>query len=157
VGTRLAKLQAGEVDGTLLAMAGMARLGVDAERHPIDPADMLPAACQGAIGIETRQDDADTADICAAIDDEATAIAIKAERAFLATLDGSCRTPIAALATIVGSQVLLDGLVAHPDGSLVVRYAERAAIADAARLGAELGRRIKAEMPSGFFAAGPAA
>jgi hydroxymethylbilane synthase len=157
VGTRLAKLAAGEVDGTLLAMAGMARLGVEAERHPIDPRDMLPAACQGAIGLETREDDAATTDICAVIGDEATAIAIRAERAFLATLDGSCRTPIAALATLNGAEIVLDGLVAHPDGSVVVRYAERAGIADAARLGAELGGRIKAEMPPGFFTAGPSA
>ena len=157
VGTRLAKLEAGAVDGTLLAMAGMARLGIEAERHPIDPRDMLPAACQGAIGIEAREDDAETMAICAAIGDEPTAIAIRAERAFLATLDGSCRTPIAALAMLHGTEVVLDGLVAQPDGSVVVRHAERAPIADAARLGAELGSRIKAEMPPGFFAAGSAA
>jgi hydroxymethylbilane synthase len=153
VGTRLAKLAAGEVDGTMLAVAGMARLGVGAEHHPIDPAEMLPAACQGAIGLETRLNDDWARSLCDAISHSESAVAVTAERAFLAELDGSCRTPIAALATIAGGRVRLEGLVARPDGTAIVRIDERAPAADAAHLGAEAGRRIKADMPREFFIA----
>ena len=153
VGTRLAKLKAGEVDGTILAVAGMARLGVEAEHHPIDPTEMLPAACQGAIGLEVRLNDDWARSLCDAISHKESAIAVTAERAFLAELDGSCRTPIAALATIAGDLVRLEGLVARPDGTAIVRIEERAATGDAALLGAEAGRRIKADMPRDFFIA----
>jgi len=153
VGTRLAKLAAGEVDGTMLAVAGMARLGVEAMHYPIDPAEMLPAACQGAIGLEIRLNDDWARSLCDAINHPESAVAVAAERAFLAELDGSCRTPIAALATIAGEQVRLKGLVARPDGTAIVRIEEQAATGDAARLGAEAGRRIKADMPRDFFIA----
>ena len=153
VGTRLAKLAAGEVDGTMLAVAGMARLGVKAEYHPIDPAEMLPSACQGAIGLEIRLNDDWARSLCDAVDHWESAIAVAAERAFLAELDGSCRTPIAALATIAGDTVRLEGLVARPDGTAIVRIEEQATTADAARLGTEAGRRIKANMPRDFFIA----
>ena len=153
VGTRLAKLAAGEVDGTMLAVAGMARLGVDAAHHPVDPTEMLPAACQGAIGLEIRLNDDWARSLCDAISHQESAIAVAAERAFLAELDGSCRTPIAALATVADGSVRLQGLVARPDGTAIVRVEDRAAAADAARLGAEAGRRIKADMPEDFFAA----
>jgi len=153
VGTRLAKLAAGEVDGTMLAVAGMARLGVAVAHHPLEPAEMLPAACQGAIGLEIRRNDEWARSLCEAIGDQQSAIAIAAERAFLAALDGSCRTPIAALATVADGEVRLDGLVARPDGTAIVRIRERAVAADAAKLGDEAGRRIKADMPEDFFIA----
>jgi hydroxymethylbilane synthase len=153
VGTRLAKLAAGEVDGTMLAVAGIARLGVKAENHPIDPAEMLPAACQGAIGLEMRLSDDWARSLCDAISHRESAIAVTAERAFLAELDGSCRTPIAALATIKGDVVRLKGLVARPDGTAVIRVQDEAVAPDAARLGAEAGRKIKADMPDDFFIA----
>jgi len=153
VGTRLAKLAAGEVDGTMLAVAGMARLGLDVDHHPIDPAEMLPAACQGAIGLEIRLNDEWAQSLCDAIGDKASAITVAAERAFLAALDGSCRTPIAALATIDGDQVHLKGLVARADGTAVIRIEERGALADAARLGGEAGQRVKTDMPLDFFIA----
>jgi hydroxymethylbilane synthase len=153
VGTRLAKLAAGEVQGTMLAMAGMARLGLDVERHPLDPAEMLPAACQGAIGLEIRLDDTRMMALCDALNDPVSAIAVTAERAFLATLDGSCRTPIGALATVADGRVALDGLVARPNGAALIRRQGDAPIADADRLGRELGRMIKAESPLDFFAA----
>ena len=153
VGTRLAKLAAGEVDATMLAVAGMKRLGVDAAHHPLDPAEMLPAACQGAIGLETRLDDPIARPLCEAIGDAETAIAITAERAFLAALDGSCRTPIAALARLHGAEVELDGLVARADGTAVIRLCDRAPAADAASLGTTLANRIKATMPPDFFVA----
>ena len=153
VGTRLNKLAAGEVDGTMLAVAGMSRLGLDVDYHAISPDEMLPAACQGAIGLEIRLDDDWAQSLCDAIGDEASAIAIAAERAFLAALDGSCRTPIAALATIESGQVRLEGLVARPDGTAVLRVHQQAPLADAARLGDEAGRKVKADMPLDFFIA----
>ncbi len=151
VGTRLAKLASGEVDGTLLAVAGMRRLGLDAPYHPLDPSEMLPAACQGAIGLQTRRDDPEARSLCEAIGDAVSAVAVTAERAFLAALDGSCRTPIAALATVADERVALDGLVAHPDGATIFRTAQRGDVADAAALGDEAGRRIKADLPADFF------
>jgi len=153
VGTRLAKLAAGEVDGTMLAVAGIVRLGLTVEHHPLDPAEMLPAACQGAIGLEIRLDDERMLALCDAINDPVSAIAVTAERAFLAELDGSCRTPIGALATVDGGQVALDGLVARPDGTALIRMQSVASVDDAARLGRELGLAIKVEMPLDFFAA----
>jgi hydroxymethylbilane synthase len=153
VGTRLAKLTAGEVDGTLLAVAGMTRLGLSVPHHPVETAEMLPAACQGAIGIEIRLDDARAQAICDAIGDAKTAIEVTAERAFLSALDGSCRTPIAALAKLNGDILTLDGLVARMDGSAVIRTRESAAISDAVRLGDEAGRKVKADLPLDFFAA----
>ena len=152
VGTRLAKLDAGEVDATMLAVAGMARLGMgDVPHHPVDPAEMLPAACQGAIGLEIRLDDVRARAICDALCHLDTLTAVTAERAFLAALDGSCRTPIAALARIDGGEIDLEGLVARPDGTAIVRLRERAPAADAARLGLDMGQRIKADMPLDFF------
>jgi hydroxymethylbilane synthase len=153
VGTRLNKLAAGDVDGTMLAVAGMARLGLTVDHHPIDPAEMLPAACQGAIGLEIRLADDWAQELCAAIGDEASAITVAAERAFLAALDGSCRTPIAALAVIDGDRVRLEGLVARPDGTAVIRVHEDVPLADAARMGDEAGHRVKADMPLDFFIA----
>ncbi len=154
VGTRLAKLEAGEVQATMLAVAGMARLGMgNVRHHPVDPTEMLPAACQGAIGLEIRLDDSRAQAVCDALCHLDTLNAVTAERAFLAALDGSCRTPIAALARIDGDHVVMDGLVARPDGSAIVRLSERAAVADAARLGDEMGQRIKADMPLDFFVA----
>jgi hydroxymethylbilane synthase len=153
VGTRLDKLAKGEVDGTMLAMAGMARLGIDAGQHPIDTEEMLPAACQGAIGLEIRLGDARAQMLCDAIGDQVSAIAIAAERAFLAALDGSCRTPIAALATVHGDRVSLEGLVARPDGTAVIRISEHAGLADAARMGDSAGHKVKTDMPLDFFVA----
>jgi hydroxymethylbilane synthase len=151
VGTRLAKLEAGEVAGTLLAVAGLNRLGLDAPYQPIDPAQMLPAACQGAIGLETRIDDRHARSLCDAIGDMTTLTAVTAERAFLAALDGSCRTPIAALATVDGGRVFLEGLVARQDGSAVVRLRGQREVAEAAILGDEVGHLIKNQMPADFF------
>ena len=153
VGTRLAKLAAREVDGTLLAVAGIKRLGLNVAYHPIDPTEMLPAACQGAIGLEARLDDAGTRSLCTAIGDTETLIAVTAERAFLAALDGSCRTPIAALATVDRDHIVLEGLVARPDGSSVVRMRQEGPIADAGLLGDDMGQQIKGKMPLDFFVA----
>ena len=118
VATRLDKLAAGEVDATLLAVAGLKRLG-EAERIQtyLSPEEMLPAVAQGAIGLERRTDDEETATLLAPLNHEESALRVAAERALLAGLDGSCRTPIAGLADIDGERLRLRALVAMPDGS----------------------------------------
>ena len=115
VETRLAKLARGEADGTMLARAGLARLGIRLEGAEILE-DWLPALCQGAIGIEIRENDDEAATLVAAIDHWNTHVAIACERGFLATLDGSCRTPISGLARIEGKRLEFRGEVLTPDG-----------------------------------------
>jgi hydroxymethylbilane synthase len=145
VQTRLRKLGDGEADATMLAMAGLRRLGMaDAATGTLEPDEMLPAVAQGAIGIEIRDDDPATRDRLAALHCAATADRVAAERALLAVLDGSCRTPIAALAVLDGAGgITLDGLVAAPDGSGVHRVHRAGAAADAAALGADAGQQLK--------------
>ena len=106
----------------MLAAAGLNRLGRSAAIAAlIDPADMLPAAGQGIIAIETRETDLRVRELLAAIDDEAASRAAAAERAVLAALGGACRTPIAALATIAGTRLMLEAMVIEPDGSALWR------------------------------------
>jgi hydroxymethylbilane synthase len=107
---------------------------------------MLPAVAQGAIGVEIRAADARLRDLTAAIDHAPTAIAVAAERAMLAVLDGSCRTPIAGLAEIAGTQLRLRGLIALPDGTESHRAEDtgNATLSDATNLGRALGERLKA-------------
>jgi hydroxymethylbilane synthase len=115
VETRIAKLARGEADGTLLARAGLARLGIRLEGAEVLE-DWLPALCQGAIGIEIRENDHEAATLVAAIDHWNTHVAIACERGFLATLDGSCRTPISGLARVEGKRLGFRGEVLTPDG-----------------------------------------
>lgn len=118
VQTRLRKLAEGQVDATLLAMAGLNRLGVmPVEAVPLSIEEMLPAVAQGAIGISCRAGDERALTYLAALDDEPTRCRVTAERAFLAVLDGSCRTPIAGLAMIDGERLTLTGMILRPDGS----------------------------------------
>lgn len=152
VGTRLGRIEQGDFDATLLAVAGLNRLGLtEAPMTPIDPDDMLPATCQGAIGIECRADDAETRELVAALNDPATSVCIAAERAFLAALDGSCRTPIAGLATIAGERVSLRGLIVRPDGSETHAAQDDAPTGDAALLGRTLGETLKSRAGDGFL------
>ncbi|MFQ5955740.1 MAG: hydroxymethylbilane synthase, partial [Kiloniellales bacterium] len=156
VETRLDKLAARRCDGILLAMAGLIRLGM-AERAttPMDPDQIVPAVGQGAIGIEARTDDAATADWLAPLNDPETAICIAAERAMLKALDGSCRTPIAGLATLAEDRTLsLNALVARPDGTALWRTQRRGAAADAEALGDDAGRQLRAEADPAIFDAG---
>jgi len=153
VETRLAKLRAGTVDATLLAVAGLARLGLSVPHHPLDPAEMLPAGGQGAIGLEAREADSRTRELCAAIGDPDAETELAAERALLAAIDGSCRTPVGALARVGAGTVRLDALVVRPDGGALICKSGEAPLADAAALGDEIGRAIRAEMPPDFFAA----
>ena len=117
VETRLRKIEEGVADATLLAMAGLKRLGL-AERvtAPVPVEEMLPAVAQGAIGVETRFDDLTMAGLLAPINHESTALAVTAERAFLAKLEGSCRMPIAGLAEVAGGRLVFRGMILTPDG-----------------------------------------
>ncbi len=122
VGTRLKKLAAGEADATLLAYAGLQRLGMtDAASAILSVDEMLPAPAQGAIGIECRRDDIRIRDLLAPLNHLPTAQCLAAERALLDGLDGSCRTPIAALATLEGDGLAFKARLLSPDGSQIVR------------------------------------
>jgi hydroxymethylbilane synthase len=154
VQTRLRKLDAGEVGATFLAMAGLVRLGlVEAASAALEPEEMLPAVAQGAIGIECRAGDVRVLDLLARVNHEPTMVRISAERSFLAALDGSCRTPIAALAELDGPRLRLRGLVASPDGREVERIEVEGAVSEAQRLGAEAGAAIRSRLGPGFFTA----
>lgn len=153
VNTRLAKLRDGLADATLLAMAGIVRLGLDVpEATPLAPAEFLPAAGQGIVTIACREDAGDLRLALAAADDRPTAIAMAAERAALAALDGSCRTPIGAHATVAGDRVSLDVLVALHDGSEVFRTSREGPAADAAALGTDAGAELRRRAPDSLFA-----
>ncbi len=155
VGTRLAKLAAGEVAATLLALAGLIRLGLtDGVTAILDPGVMLPAVAQGAIGIECRSRDENTRALLAPLGCRETAARVSAERALLAVLDGSCRTPIAAHAVADGvGGLLLEGLVLRPDGSESFLARRRGPVAAAAELGREVGLELKAVLPADVFLA----
>ena len=146
VGTRLRKLADGAADATLLALAGLKRLGQDmAAMTVLAPEDMLPAVGQGALAIECRVGDEAVAALLQPLVDAPTAAAVACERALLAALDGSCRTPIAGLAVPDGAGGLrLDALVARPDGSACHRLQRAGAIADAAAIGREAGSALRA-------------
>ena len=152
VETRLRKLDSGEVDATVLALAGLKRLGLTSHATVVMSADeFLPAVGQGAIGIETREDDKSIRDILVRIDHGDTSVAIACERAFLGALDGSCKTPIAGHATIAGDAVQFRGLIARPDGSAAHDIAGTGNRKDAATIGAEAGRELKHRAGPDFF------
>ena len=159
VDTRLKKLAAGEVDATMLALAGLKRLARDGEAHAaLDPDEILPAVGQGAIGLEVRGEDARVRNWVGLVNDPASARQVAAERACLEVLDGSCRTPIGVLAEpLPGSRGLrLRALVAEPDGSQVYR-SEAAGpareTAEAEALGHGVGRELRRLAGDSFFAA----
>ena len=153
VETRLRKIDEGEADATLLALAGLKRLGLtDAATAVLDVNEFLPAVGQGAIGLETRADDASTRDLLAAIDHADTHHALLCERAFLAVLDGSCRTPIAGHATIAGGRIKFRGMIVKPDGSEAHEASREGAVSDAVKLGADAGAELKGHAGPDFFA-----
>ena len=153
VETRLRKLDAGEADATLLAVAGLKRLGLlDAATMILDVDQFLPAVGQGAIGIETRADDEATRALVTKINDVDTAMALAAERAFLAVLDGSCRTPIAGHAQVRDGAVHFRGMILRPDGSEAHEAHREGRCAAAAELGADAGRELKDRAGPDFFA-----
>ena len=143
VDTRLSRLENGALDAIVLACAGLVRLGLESRiTTRLAPATMLPAVGQGAIGIECRSEDTRTRALVAALDDAATHTALAAERAFARTLGGSCQSPIAALARIEENRLTLEGLVAEPDGSRLLRESIAGDCARAETLGEELARRL---------------
>ena len=152
VETRLRKLEAGDIDATVLAVAGLKRLGLLAAATAVFEIDeFLPAVAQGAIGIETRASDTKTAALVAAINDADTATAVTAERAFLAELDGSCRTPIAGHARLSDGMLHFRGMIAKTDGSAAEEVSRAGQAADAAALGTEAGHELKRRAGPGFF------
>lgn len=152
VQTRLKKLEAGVASATFLAMAGLNRLGMaQVARSAIEPEQMLPAVAQGCIGIERRENDAAAEALLAAIHDVPAGHRLACERAYLATLDGSCETPIAGLSVLEGDQIWLRGEVLRPDGSDALFEEGRAAISDAAALGEDIARKLLARAPKNFF------
>lgn len=152
VQTRLRKLSEGVAECTFLACAGLARLGMnEVPATPIAPEDMLPAVAQGAIGIERRNDDSNTASLLEAIHDEQTGQRVACERAFLFTLDGSCETPIAGLAEIQGDTIRLRGEILRPDGSEAIAEAIEGPVAQGQTLGTSLGQDLLSRAGPGFF------
>ncbi len=152
VQTRLKKLEDGVAACSFLAMAGLNRMNMAGEHMtPIAPEDMLPAIAQGAIGIERRISDARVAAMLSAIHDRPTQHRLDAERAFLATLDGSCETPIAGLALLEGDEIWLRGEILRPDGSEALKGERRGPIAEGARMGTDLARELLAQAGDGFF------
>jgi hydroxymethylbilane synthase len=149
VDTRLRKCREGEVDGILLARAGLVRLGLqDQVTEVLEPEAFLPAVAQGALGIEYRATDARVAALLAPLAHPETKISVLAERAVLRAVEGSCHTPVAAYATREGDSMLLRGMLAEPDGSrprkAELRRSWPELEADAEVIGAELGLRLRA-------------
>jgi hydroxymethylbilane synthase len=143
VDTRLRKLAEGEVDALVLASAGLRRLGITpAHAVPCDPTDFIPAIGQGSLALESRPDE--VAERLRAIEDPDSRCASEAERTLLATVAGSCVTPLAAHATIEDETLTLRALIAQPDGKRVIRGHEAGSKRDAARIGRVVGERLLA-------------
>jgi len=144
VDSRIRKLDEGLYDAVILASAGLKRLGLS-ERisYSITPEEMLPAVGQGAIGIETLRDDEFTVQTVKKLEHEPTRIACLAERALLRSLGGGCQFPIAAHAIIVGENLRLDGLVATPDGSTILKASLSGSAIDPERLGISVANKLK--------------
>lgn len=152
VQTRLKKLAEGVAECTFLACAGLNRLDMhDVPATPVAPEDMLPAVAQGAIGIERRSDDSNTAALLDAIHHGPTGTRLAAERAFLLTLDGSCETPIAGLAVLDGGTLLLRGEVLRPDGSDAIADHRSGPLEDGPDMGIELAKSLLGRAGPGFF------
>ncbi len=158
VETRLRKAETREIDATLLALAGLKRLGfAHRARAVLDIETFLPAVGQGAIALTARTGDTRALAALAPIGHADTMVALTAERAFLAELEGSCRTPIAGHARLEGGALALTGQVLREDGSEAFDVRIKGAPADAARLGSEAGRDLGRRLPPGVLPAkGPA-
>ncbi len=150
---RLDRIAAGDCAATLLALAGLRRLGLaDRASLVLDPEAMVPSAGQGIVGVTVRADNTELRELLAAIEDPEAKAVSTAERALLAELDGSCRTPIGGYARLLpGGALHLTGLVARADGSFLLKRSVHGAAADAARLGADLGASLRANSPPDIF------
>jgi hydroxymethylbilane synthase len=154
VQTRLRKLREGECQASMLALAGLRRLGMEVQRGAVlEPETMVPAAAQGIVGITVRTDDTALRDRLSQIEDPASRVVATAERALLGALDGSCRTPIGAHARLLADgTITLTGLVARADGSFLLKRTLTGAAADAARIGSDLGASLRGDAPADLFA-----
>jgi hydroxymethylbilane synthase len=155
VATRLGRLEAGEADATLLAAAGLARLGITDRGTPVPIDVMLPAPAQGAVGIETLRDNEEVRALLSAIDHADTSDCVRAERAVLEALGGTCHSPIAALAQIEGESISLRAEILSPDGREHVAMAQTFVRNDreaALAIGAELLSRASPELRALFSA-----
>ncbi|HDJ1440020.1 TPA: hydroxymethylbilane synthase [Serratia rubidaea] len=145
VGTRLSKLDNGEYDAIILAVAGLKRLGLEQRiRGAMSPEESLPAVGQGAVGIECRLDDEVTRTLLAPLNDEATALRVSAERAMNTRLEGGCQVPIGSYAELDGDTLWLRALVGAPDGSQMVRGERRGPAAQAQQMGVSLAEELLA-------------
>jgi hydroxymethylbilane synthase len=152
VQTRLKKLKDGVAEATFLAMAGLNRLAMDeVPRTAIEAEEMLPAVAQGCIGIEQRLGDDRISEMLSAINDTFSTQRLAAERAFLGALDGSCETPIGGLATIDGDNLTLRGEILRVDGSEVLSDEQTCSVADGAKLGVEMARKLRSQADDDFF------
>ena len=143
VQTRLSKLDNGDYDAVILAAAGLQRLGLDGRiREILSPADSLPAAGQGALGIEIAARRTDLADILRPLNHEETAACVTAERALARALGGSCQVPLAAYCVMEDGLLTLNGLVGHPDGSVIIEASAQAPDAYADALGRAVAKRL---------------
>ncbi len=144
--TRLAKLDAGEYDALILAVAGLQRLGMGDRIHQVIPAEIsLHAVGQGALGIECRADDTEVLDLLKALEHSPTAYRCYAERAFLRELEGGCQVPIGVNTILDGDSLTLSGIVASLDGQKLVKDTITGSMTDAERLGTELAQRLRQE------------
>jgi hydroxymethylbilane synthase len=153
--TRLEKLKAGKADAIVLAMAGLIRLGLEHVATSILESDvMLPAAAQGAIGIEIRQHDGEIQNLLKPINSSEAMACIQAERSLLRVLDGNCHTPIGAYAHFTTPLTLkLEAVAARPDGTSLLRTKSEGPVAEAEALGIRLGEQMKKSLPANFFSA----
>lgn len=152
VQTRLNKLESGEVQSTMLAMAGLNRLGLwDVPGHPLNIDEFLPAIAQGAIGVECREGDTDILETLSPIAHIETETAVQCERAFLQTLDGSCRTPIAGFASVEGPELQFRGLILRPNGSEFYEVTMQGPSANAEGLGIAAGEDLLKKAGKNFL------
>lgn len=152
VQTRLRKLDDGVVDATLLAIAGLKRMGMDeCATSVLDWEEMLPAVAQGAIGIQCRDDDERSMKYIDALNHPETKAAVDCERGFLEALDGNCKTPIAGQARVIDGKIVFRGLIAMPDGSKKFETQAEGAVEEAAEIGRKAGEGLKAEAGEEFF------
>ncbi|MBE9605244.1 hydroxymethylbilane synthase [Acetobacteraceae bacterium H6797] len=153
VQTRLSRVESGEFKATLLALAGLKRLELDGRAAVvIDAESMVPAACQGIIGVTCRAEDSELHELLGGIEDREARAVSRAERALLAALDGSCRTPIGGYARLLpNGELRLTGLVARPDGSFLLKRGLHGPATEAEALGRELGLSLRADSPADIF------
>lgn len=153
VETRLRKLADGQADATLLALAGLERLGLASHATSVlSTEEMLPAVAQGAIGVTCRSDDSATLALLAVLNDKVSATAIACERAYLARLDGSCKTPIAGLAEIEAGMLRFRGMILRPDGSEWYEIGLEGTADNASRIGTDAGEELRARAGPEFIA-----